>query len=117
MKVEREVKYELLRPEQLVIEREKCPLIFLPISPLEYHGPHLPLGTDVIISYAVAIDLCKRIKKGVVFPVVSTGTDREKPKWMLKNFGFKETKFRKPYLYLRRKKSGKWCLLLPIRVG
>ena len=26
----------------------------IPIGVLEYHGPHLPLGTDMLYSYAVA---------------------------------------------------------------
>jgi len=35
------------------MDREKT-VIFIPISPLEEHGPHLPIGTDfLIISHAV----------------------------------------------------------------
>ena len=36
---------ELAWPDVELLDREKT-LIFFPISPLEEHGPHLPLGTD-----------------------------------------------------------------------
>ena len=44
--VEFETRYEWLRPGQLVARRNECPLVIVPVAPLEYHGPHMPLGTD-----------------------------------------------------------------------
>lgn len=38
-------------------------LFFLPISPLEEHGPHLPVGTDLITAQDTAIEAMKEIQK------------------------------------------------------
>jgi creatinine amidohydrolase len=37
------------------------PAILLPVGALEQHGPHLPLGTDGLLSSAVAADAAARI--------------------------------------------------------
>ncbi len=87
----REIRFELLRPGQLMKEREKCPLVFLPVAPLEYHGPHLPIGMDPINATSCAMEVCRRIDKGVVYPAVHCGTERERPVWMLESLGFKAT--------------------------
>ena len=36
--MEREVRVQFLRPGQIVAEKERCSLIFLPLGPLEWHG-------------------------------------------------------------------------------
>jgi creatinine amidohydrolase len=85
---EREVRYELLRPGQLLRERDRCPLVFLPVAPLEYHGPHLPVGMDPINAAQCALEACRRMGKGVVLPTLYWGTERERPDWMLESLGF-----------------------------
>jgi creatinine amidohydrolase len=40
----------------------------LPLGVLEYHGAHLPLGTDMIRAHRMAIDVA-RVEPAVVFPV------------------------------------------------
>jgi len=87
----RKITYELLRPGELIKERERCPLIFLPVAPLEYHGPHLPIGMDAINATFCAYETCKRVGKGVVFSTVYCGTERERPSWMLGSLGFQTT--------------------------
>lgn len=87
----RKINYELLRPAELLRERERCPLIFIPVAPLEYHGPHLPIGMDPINATLCAYEICKRVGKGVVFPTVYCGTERERPSWMLESLGFQAT--------------------------
>ena len=87
----RQIRFELLRPKQLLNEKEKCPLIFIPVGPLEYHGPHLPLGVDALNATYCAQEVCKRIGRGVVLPTIYFGTERERPSRLLKNFGFKPT--------------------------
>lgn len=42
-------------------------LAFLPIGPLEWHGPHLPIGTDALIAQAVAAALAERLN-GTLLP-------------------------------------------------
>jgi len=86
----REVRYEMLRPAQLRAEMDRAPLVFLPIAPLEYHGPHLPLGTDPINAAQCALEACRRLGKGVVMPTLYLGTERERPDWMLESLGFRK---------------------------
>ena len=50
-----------------LIERDQ-PAILLPVGALEQHGPHLPLGTDGMLSSAVAADAAARIGALVVNP-------------------------------------------------
>ena len=85
------IRYELLRPGELRRERDRCPLIFMPVAPLEYHGPHLPIGMDPINATLCANETCKRVGKGVVLPTVYCGTERERPPWMLESLGFQAT--------------------------
>lgn len=87
----REIRFELLRPGQLIEERKRCPLIFMPVAPLEYHGPHLPLGMDPINATFCALETCRKIGKGVVLPTIYFGTERERPSWMAESLGFKST--------------------------
>jgi len=83
----REIRYEWLRPDELVAERGRCPLVFLPVAPLEYHGPHLPLGVDAINATRVARAACRSLGKGVVHPTVHAGTDGAREPWMLESLG------------------------------
>lgn len=85
----REIRIECLRPGRLNEERERCPLVFVPIGPLEYHGPHLPVGMDAINATQCALEACRRLGKGVVHPTLYWGTERERPEWMLESLGFK----------------------------
>jgi len=85
----RKYQYELMRPEEIIKERERLPLIYLPIGPLEWHGPHLPLGTDPLHAKEVAVGLAKKIG-GVVLPPYFIGTERERKPEMLENMGFKK---------------------------
>ncbi len=71
----REVRFELMRPDEILEEKKRLPLVFLPVGPLEWHGPHLPLGTDPLIAYEIAIRLAREIG-GVVLPPFYLG-DRE----------------------------------------
>jgi creatinine amidohydrolase len=63
----REIRFQYLRPSQVVAERARCPLVFLPVGPLEWHGPHLPLGTDPLNSEEVSLRLAREVG-GVVLP-------------------------------------------------
>jgi creatinine amidohydrolase len=85
----REIRIECLRPGRLNEEQERCPLVFVPIGPLEYHGPHLPVGMDAINATQCALEACRRLGKGVVHPTLYWGTERERPEWMLESLGFK----------------------------
>jgi len=88
---EREIRLECLRPGQLNQERERCPLVFVPIGPLEYHGPHLPVGMDAISATQCGLEACRQLGKGVVHPTLYWGTERERPDWMLESLGFERS--------------------------
>jgi creatinine amidohydrolase len=87
---DREVRFEMLRPAQLNAEQKRCPLVFLPVAPLEYHGPHLPVGMDPLNATQCALEACRRLGRGVVHPTQYWGTERERPDWMLESLGFKK---------------------------
>ena len=72
------VEFELMRPHQIVEARQRCPTIYLPVGPLEWHGPHLPLGTDGLHAHRVAVEVARRVG-GVVLPAYFLGSDTVRP--------------------------------------
>jgi len=60
------------------LDREKT-IIFLPISPLEEHGPHLPVGTDFLTARDIAKKASEILVKKkpdfsyVIFPAIPLG--------------------------------------------
>jgi creatinine amidohydrolase len=71
---EARVEYEMMRPGEIVAARERCPVAFIPIGPLEWHGPHLPLGTDGLHAHHVAVRVARAIG-GVVLPTLFAGSE------------------------------------------
>ena len=53
------------------VQRDQPPVL-LPVGALEQHGPHLPLGTDGLLSSAVAADTAALVG-GMVAPTLSYG--------------------------------------------
>ncbi|MCD6420103.1 MAG: creatininase family protein [Synergistetes bacterium] len=47
--------------------------VILPVGSTEYHGDHLPFGTDAIVSYELAKEVAKRIEGLLVLPPVHYG--------------------------------------------
>jgi creatinine amidohydrolase len=88
----RTVCMEWLRPAEIAAERQRCPLVYLPIGPLEWHGLHMPYGTDALNAGAVAREAALRTG-GVVLPTLFCGTERERPPDKLKSLGFDENAF------------------------
>ena len=80
-------KLELLRPEEILDEMRRCPVVYLPLAPLEWHGPHLPYGVDPLIASALAVRLADRLG-GLVHPYLPLGSERERDAVTLKNLGF-----------------------------
>lgn len=60
------------------LDKEKT-IVFLPISPLEEHGPHLPVGTDYLTTNDTAIEAIKILNQKnpdmnyVLFPIIPLG--------------------------------------------
>ncbi len=69
-----EVRYEFMRPQEILAAREKAPVAYLPIGPLEWHAPHLPYGTDMLHAYAMAYEAAREAG-GVVLPPLPLGTE------------------------------------------
>ena len=69
------VRYAELRPHQFRVRLQQRPVAYLPLGTLEWHGEHLPLGSDAIISEGLMCE-CARRFGGIVMPPVHLGPDR-----------------------------------------
>ena len=70
------VQYERLRPQQIVARRNACPVAFLPIGTIEWHGVHNPVGLDALKIHALLCQCAAQIG-GLVFPPLYYGENRE----------------------------------------
>ncbi len=70
-----EVRYHMLRPEQIVARRKQCPVAYLPIGTIEWHGVHNPLGADTLQAEGIAVR-CAEKGGGLVFPALYYGENR-----------------------------------------
>ena len=61
------VQYERLRPAQIVERREACPVAYLPIGTIEWHGEHNPVGLDTLKMHQLLIECARKIG-GLVLP-------------------------------------------------
>jgi creatinine amidohydrolase len=73
--MEPEVRYQRLRPAQVVARRKECPIVYVPIGTLEWHGEHNPLGADTLQAEGLAV-LAARKGGGLVFPPLYFGENR-----------------------------------------
>ncbi len=69
-----EIRYEMLRPGQIIETRDETPIIYLALGPLEWHGPHMPYGTDMLRPHLIAM-AAARETGGLVFPPIPFGTE------------------------------------------
>jgi creatinine amidohydrolase len=65
----------MLRPRQIVERREQCPVAYVPLGTLEWHGPHNPVGADTLQAEGLAIR-CALRGGGLVFPPLYYGESR-----------------------------------------
>jgi len=68
------VLYEELTPKEFSSRLAHCPVAYLPLGTLEWHGDHLPLGSDGLQSQ----ELFKRLAYkagGIVLPMIFLGPD------------------------------------------
>lgn len=68
------VLYEELRPEEFTERLANCPVAYLPLGTLEWHGPHLPLGADGLQASGLFRLLAEEIG-GIVLPMLFLGPD------------------------------------------
>ncbi len=70
-----EVRYQMLRPAQVVARRKECPVLYIPIGTIEWHGEHNPLGADTLQAEGIAIRAARQ-GGGLVFPPLYFGENR-----------------------------------------
>jgi creatinine amidohydrolase len=69
------VRYEEMLPHEIVEARVKCPIAYLPIGGLEWHGEHLPVGNDTLKAHALAVR-CAEEGGGLAMPPLFFGENR-----------------------------------------
>lgn len=79
-----------MRPQEILDAKAEKSIVFLPIGPLEWHGPALPFGVDPQAAEYTAKMLAERIG-GVIMPTLYCGTEKERSPEMLDAFGFEDT--------------------------
>ena len=70
--------YSELLPHEFRKRLAERPIAYLPLGTLEWHGEHLPLGSDAIQSEGLMIE-CSRQIGGIVMPPIHLGPDRAMP--------------------------------------
>jgi len=70
-----EVRYHMCRPAQVRARRDQCPVVYIPIGTIEWHGPQNPLGADSLQAEGLAM-LCAEKGGGLVFPPLYYGESR-----------------------------------------
>jgi creatinine amidohydrolase len=73
--MQQDVRYHMLRPAQIVARRQECPVVYIPIGTLEWHGVHNPVGADTLQAEGLAT-LCAQKGGGLVFPALYYGESR-----------------------------------------
>ncbi len=74
------VQYELLRPAEVRSIIETCPVAYIPVGCLEWHGLQNPLGTDGLKAHLVCCEAASRYG-GVVLPPYYKCILGESPGW------------------------------------
>ena len=72
------VRFDELLPHEFRRRLAERPIAYLPLGTLEWHGEHLPLGSDAMQSEGLMIE-CARRFGGIVMPPIHLGPDRAKP--------------------------------------
>lgn len=68
------VEYALLTPTDFRQRINEAPIAYLPLGTLEWHGEHLPLGSDGLQSFEF-MKLLAREAGGIVLPMLYQGPD------------------------------------------
>lgn len=63
------VQMQFLRPPQFEAAARAFPVAYVPIGLIEWHGEHLPLGTDALKAHALLVK-CAEKYGGLVYPPV-----------------------------------------------
>ncbi|HOV69596.1 MAG TPA: creatininase family protein [Clostridia bacterium] len=69
-----ERRYQYLRPAEIAAIRQECPIVYIPLGILEWHGVHNPIGSDALQAENLAIRCAQ--KGGLAFPPLYYGEVR-----------------------------------------
>jgi creatinine amidohydrolase len=61
-----------MRPDQVAAAMRRAPVAWLPLGAVEYHAPHLPIGTDSLTAVEVVARAAYAVGGVVLPPVVTT---------------------------------------------
>ena len=64
-----------------LLENDQYDKAFLPIGATEYHGPHLPYGTDTIAAEAISEAFARELGDAVVLPPIAVGVSHHHLPW------------------------------------
>jgi creatinine amidohydrolase len=72
------VQMQFMRPGQLEAAGRRFPVVYVPFGCIEWHGRHLPLGTDALKAHGILVKCAEKFG-GVVYPPVyfHAGFNRE----------------------------------------
>ncbi|MGN0388200.1 MAG: creatininase family protein [Suilimivivens sp.] len=56
----RTIRYEYMRPQEILDAQAEKSIIYLPVGPLEWHSPAMPFGTDPLAAEASARKAAER---------------------------------------------------------
>lgn len=68
--------YLELTPNEFLKRLNAAPIAYLPLGTLEWHGPHMPLGSDCFHSSAILTKLAEQVG-GIVLPPIFLAPDTE----------------------------------------
>jgi creatinine amidohydrolase len=63
------VEMQFMRPAQLEAKAREFPVVYVPFGLIEWHGKHLPLGTDALKAHCMLIKVAEKFG-GVVYPPI-----------------------------------------------
>lgn len=69
------VLYQELTPQEFRQRIAAAPIAYLPLGTLEWHGEHLPIGSDGLQAKGFFVRLARQVG-GIVLPMVFLGPDR-----------------------------------------
>jgi creatinine amidohydrolase len=72
----RKVRYEEMKPHEIVAARSKKPIAYLPIGGVEWHGEHNPVGLDTVKAHELCIRAAQK-GGGLAMPALFWGESRE----------------------------------------
>jgi creatinine amidohydrolase len=88
------VLYTELTPKEFLIRIQEAPIAYLPLGTLEWHGEHLPLGSDGLQAQGFFIELAKEVG-GIVLPMLFVGPDSRKVSRGMEYYGMDNHGFHK----------------------